>query len=83
MSSYGHNARQVGHDHFRLSWTVDFKYASSRLRHPRTYQRDTDEAGAARFAKRWGISLKRAQAIDARNTERDHDGESQKERRRS
>jgi hypothetical protein len=36
-----------------MSWTVDFYYADSRLRYPRRFERDTDEAGARRFCKRW------------------------------
>jgi hypothetical protein len=55
MSSYGHDVRMIAGDHFRLSWTVDHKYPSSRQRFPRSHSRDTDEAGAERFAKRWGI----------------------------
>ena len=53
MSSYGHGIRRVGPDHYRLFWTVDFKYPSSRLRFPRVFTRDTDKRGAERFAKRW------------------------------
>jgi hypothetical protein len=52
MKSYSHRIRQIDIDHYRLSWVVDFKYPSSRLRFPRTFSRDTDEAGARRFAKR-------------------------------
>lgn len=55
--SYGHRIQRFAADHFRLSWTVDFKYPSSRLRWPRGFTRDTDAAGAARFAKRWGIKV--------------------------
>ncbi len=57
MSSYGHRVRKIGPDHYRLSWVVDRKYPSSRLRHPRSHSRDTDKAGAARFAKRWGLGF--------------------------
>ena len=55
QGSYGHHIRAIGPDHYRLSWVVDFKYPSSRLRFPRSYDRDTDEAGANKFAKRWGL----------------------------
>lgn len=55
--SYGHHIRRIGPDHYRLSWAVDFKYASSRLRHPRGFDRDTDEAGARRFARRWHVNM--------------------------
>lgn len=55
MSAYGHNIRKIAEDHFRLSWTVDHKYPTSRLRFPRSHSRDTDEDGAKRFAKKWDI----------------------------
>jgi len=54
--SYNHHAREIGPDHWRLSWTVDFKHEGSRLRYPRVYTRDTDLAGAKRFARRWGLA---------------------------
>ena len=54
--SYGHRVQVLGWDHVRLFWVVDFKYASSRLRFPRTFSRDTDTAGAERFMKRWRIT---------------------------
>lgn len=38
-----------------LHWTVDYYYADSRLRFPRRFRRDADEAGARRFCKRWDI----------------------------
>lgn len=53
--AYGHSIRRIGPDHFRLGWTVDYKYATSRLWHPRGFDRDTDLAGAKRFAKRWNM----------------------------
>lgn len=59
--SYGHRVVQIGPGHYRLFWTVDFKYPSSRLRHPRGFQRDTDAAGARRFARRWGLGDVEAQ----------------------
>ena len=55
--SYGHKIHRIGRDQFRLHWTVDHYYASSRLRHPRVASRDTDKDGAERFAKRWKISM--------------------------
>ena len=54
-SSYGHHVRRIGFDWYRLGWTVDFYYPSSRLRHPRSFSRDTDEKGAERFVKRWNL----------------------------
>jgi hypothetical protein len=53
MSSYAHKIQYIGPDHYRLHWTVDHKYSGSRLRFPRGHSRDTDEAGAKRFSKRW------------------------------
>lgn len=40
---------------WRISWTYDRYYAGSRLRFPTTISRDTDEAGARRFCKKWDI----------------------------
>ena len=60
MSSYAHHIRRLelfGDVIYRLTWTVDHKYPSSRSRFPRIHTRDTDEAGARRFAKKWGISM--------------------------
>lgn len=56
-SAYGHHIQRIGPDHFRLSWTWDRYYAGSRLRHPQTTRRDTDEVGARRFAKKHGCAL--------------------------
>jgi hypothetical protein len=53
--SYGHRVQFLGVDHFRVSWTVDFYYPASRLRHPRGFSRDTDRTGAIKFAKRWNL----------------------------
>lgn len=58
--SHGHHVRKIGPDHYRLTWAVDRHYSGSRLRHPVTYRRDTDLAGAQRFARRW--SLQRPEA---------------------
>lgn len=53
--SRGHRVRQVDGGEWVISWTVDHKYAGSRLRHPRGHRRYTDEYGARRFAKKWGL----------------------------
>lgn len=53
--SYGHRIQRIGDDWFRLSWVVDRYYTGSRLRFPRGTSRDTDLAGARRFAKRWEL----------------------------
>lgn len=57
MASRSHKVREISHDHYRLSWTVDRYYRDSMLRWPRTATRDTDEAGAKRFAKRWNLAI--------------------------
>lgn len=57
MSSYGHHIQKIGPDHYRLSWTVDFHYPTSRLRFPRQFRRDTDKVGALRFAKKWNRKM--------------------------
>ncbi len=53
--SHGQHIRKAGEDWFVISWTVDFYYPTSRLRFPRTFRRNTDLAGAKRFAKRWKL----------------------------
>ncbi len=50
-----HHIERVGRDHFRLSWTFDTYLGGSRLRWPRTIRRDTDLAGALRFARKWNL----------------------------
>lgn len=52
---YGHHWRYIGFGSYRLFWSFDTKVAGSRLRFPRTLSRDTDFAGAVRFAKKWNI----------------------------
>ena len=53
--SYSHRIQRIGRDFYRLHWTVDRYYQGSRLRYPRGCSRDTDEAGATRFAKKWHL----------------------------
>ena len=68
MTRY-HTQRSYNHDceidfdfgGYWLTWTVDYYYADSRLRYPRQFRRDTDEAGARRFCKRWGIEFPETQ----------------------
>lgn len=55
--SYGHRWKKLESDVYRLTWVYDRKFLGSRLRHPQSVSRDTDHAGAVRFAKKWGISL--------------------------
>lgn len=49
--SYNHRIEKLAFGGYRISWTVDFH--GGRLR----YTRDTDEDGAKRFAKKWGIDF--------------------------
>jgi len=58
--SYGHSIHRIGRDHYRLTWVVDRYYSGSRLRHPRVSDRDTDHAGAVRFARRWKLDAPEA-----------------------
>ena len=55
QSSYGHKCSYIGWGAWQMSWTVDRYYEGSRLRFPTVYRRNTDEAGARRFCKRWDI----------------------------
>lgn len=55
--SYSHRIQRLNRHDFILSWTCDRYYKSSRLRWPRRNCRDTDRAGAERFAKKWGIPM--------------------------
>lgn len=71
--STGHRIRKIGDDWYRLGWTVDFYYPGDRLRYPRSFTRDTDLAGAKRFAKKWNVpgawlpeDLQQTQAIEAK-----------------
>ncbi len=59
--SYGHRMHRFGSDHYRLSWVVDRYYTGSRLRHPTGYSRDSDYAGAVRFAKKHGLEIPQEQ----------------------
>ena len=63
--SYGHKIALMPWGDYRIMWTVDRYYEGSRLRFPRGCTRDTDEAGARRFAKRWGLEMP-ALGIEAR-----------------
>lgn len=70
MSSYGQYIRHLGHDWYKIGWTVDYRYPTSRLRFPRGFERNTDEAGAKRFARRHGLELPvnpRIPALEASN----------------
>jgi hypothetical protein len=49
--------RFITRGHWRMSWTVDYYYADSTLRWPRRFKRDTDDAGAARFARKHNLEM--------------------------
>jgi hypothetical protein len=53
---YAHRWHRIARDHYRLSWSYDRYYPGSRLRHPQAMTRDTDYAGAVRFARKWEIA---------------------------
>jgi hypothetical protein len=52
--AYGFHCRAMGWG-YEISWTVDFHYADSCLRYPRTFRRTTDAKGADRFCKKHGL----------------------------
>lgn len=54
-TAYSHFIRHWGGDDYQIGWTVDYYYPTSRLRHPRSFRRNTDLAGAKRFAKKWKL----------------------------
>lgn len=56
-SSYGHNWKRIGPNEYRLSWSFDTRIAGSRQRWPRTIARYSNEDGALRFAKKWGLTI--------------------------
>jgi hypothetical protein len=53
----GQRVQFLSHDCYRISWWVDRYYPTSRLRHPVGQVRITDEAGAKRFCKKWGLEM--------------------------
>ena len=55
--SRSHKAQRLFSDCYRISWVVDRYYQGSRLRFPTRYSRDTDEEGARRFCKKWGVEF--------------------------
>ncbi len=55
-SGYGHRVQYIGWECWRLSWMWDRYYRDSRLRFPQVITRETDEAGAMRFAEKWGLA---------------------------
>jgi hypothetical protein len=64
--AYNHDIQHIERGHYRLSWTIDRKYTTSRLRFPTGFSRDTDYAGARRFAKKWHLPEPIVEAEDGR-----------------
>jgi hypothetical protein len=62
--SKGHRIVRLSADLFRIYWSVDRYYPGSRLRHPTGYSRDTDLAGAKRFAKKWSVPMPAGSEVD-------------------
>ena len=62
-SGYGHFCRY--HHYFssdvdgwyEIGWQYDCKLSGSRLRFTRTTRRSTDEKGARKFCKKWGLQF--------------------------
>ncbi len=52
---YGHHISYLGWGVYRVSWLTDTKHG--KIRHPHRRGRDSDRAGAERFAKKWGCAL--------------------------
>jgi hypothetical protein len=63
---YGHHVRSIGLGGWRMSWVWDSYIIGSRLRYPRTIERDTDYPGAVRFAKKWGLPKPEPRCADDR-----------------
>jgi len=57
VSGHGHHIQRLGSDWYRLSWSWDKKYSGCRYTYPKRLSRDTDLAGAERFAKKWGVAM--------------------------
>jgi len=57
QKSYDHDIRKMGDDWYRIGWCIDRYSAGSRLRTPTYFDRDTDESGARRFAKKHDIEM--------------------------
>lgn len=55
--SGGESCLPTGYGHYRISWVMDYYYADTRYRTPRVFHRITDEKGARRFCRKWGIQF--------------------------
>jgi len=56
-SGYGHFCTRYGHDDYEIGWLWDRYYSGQRIRYPQTMRRWTDEKGARRFCKKWGVKF--------------------------
>lgn len=57
-TGYGHYCKyRPYYDWYEIGWTWDKHYPDSRLRYPRTMVRSTDEKGAKKFCKKWGLEF--------------------------
>jgi hypothetical protein len=56
-SSHSERCVSTGHGYYRISWVIDFYYPNKMYRTPRGFERITDEKGARRFCKKWGIKF--------------------------
>ena len=55
---YDHYCNYYKHyNYYRIGWYFDRYYSGSRLRFPQKIERDTDEAGARKFCKKWEIEF--------------------------
>lgn len=51
----------VAADKFILTWTVDQFYPSGAFQHAHQIKRVTNERGAKRFCKKWGLTMEMRQ----------------------
>jgi len=67
VKSYGHRINVLPNGIFKLSWQFSAQAWSSDKFYIRTMTRNTDKAGAMRFAKKWKIQLPKTRRLDADN----------------
>ena len=61
-ASYGHRILYMGGGDYRICWTYDRYYSGSRLRHPQSCDKWTDQAGALRFSRKWDVPMPKVTA---------------------
>lgn len=52
-----HYIKRIYPDIYEIGWAYEAKYTGARTRHHRWIRRDTNEKGARRFAKKWGLEM--------------------------